>query len=119
MKDPKSLAISFISQVSEEFILHKTAIHRRPVHRSPLGDIQLRTSCLTEFLYSYFNEDGMSDEDLAMKFFKMLDIYADKDKDCIASIGNGEKLKSEAVSELEKVLDFFAETVCEGALTAH
>jgi len=114
MNDPKSMAFQFISQVSEEFVLHKTAIHRRPVHRSPLGDVQLNISCLTAFLYAYFINDGLSDDDLAMKFFKMLDIYNLKGQGCIASIGNHEGLKPEAISEIEGVIDFFAEAYLAG-----
>lgn len=118
MTSAKQRAMHFVAQVSEEFILYKTAMHRRPVYRSPLGDIQLGVECLASFWYSYFKEDGISDDDLALKFFAMLDIYSIKPQDCIASLGKQEGLKKEAIAELEGALDFFAQKIFEGALMA-
>ena len=107
------------TQVAEEYVIRQVSIHRQPIYRSKYGDIGLKSGPLASFLVSYFIEGGMSPLEVEIFFYQMLDVCNVTRVKHFASVGRYEGLKKAGVSEIENVLDYFAECVMSGYMRPH
>ena len=107
------------TRVCEQYVIRQASIHRQPIYRSKYGDIGLEVGPLASFLVSYFIEGGMSPLEVEMFFYQMLDVYNLTRVKHFATIGRYEGLKKAGVSEIEDVLDYFAECVMSGHMRPH
>ena len=107
------------TQVCEQYVIRQASIHRQPIYRSKYGDIGLEVGPLASFLVSYFIEGGMTPLEVEMFFYQMLDVYNLKRGRHFASIGRYEGIKAGGITEVEDVLDYFAECVFSGHMRPH
>lgn len=107
------------TQVAEEYCIRQASIHRQPIYRSKYGDIGLKSGPLASFLVTYFIEGGMSPLEVEIFFYQMLDVCNLNRAKHFASVGRYEGLKSDGITEIEDVLDYFAECVFSGHMRPH
>ncbi|EOD8960076.1 TPA: hypothetical protein U2M37_000105 [Providencia stuartii] len=101
--------------VCEQFLIRQVATHGRPIYRSSLGDIQIGVSSLQNFLISYYSAGDMSDLDIAMHFFSMLNAEVRLEYGAIVSMSSQYELTALAINEISNLLEDLAEMEMEMA----